>query len=41
VANQSVDNNDPAQKEFIVLLEKAKKIYAKEKKKKKTQPETN
>ncbi|MBS1600348.1 MAG: von Willebrand factor type A domain-containing protein [Bacteroidetes bacterium] len=35
VANQSVDMNDPAQKEFIALLEKAKKIYAKEKKRKK------
>ena len=41
VANQSVDTNDPAQKEFIVLLEKAKKIYAKEKKKKKTPAEAN
>jgi Ca-activated chloride channel family protein len=40
LASQSYDANDVAQKEFIGLLEKAKKIYAKEKKKKKPQPET-
>lgn len=41
VANQSVDANDPAQKEFVALLEKAKKIYGKEKKKKKVQANLN
>ncbi len=35
MANQSFDPNDVAQKEFIVLAEKAKKIYSKEKKRKK------
>ena len=37
LASQSYDANDTAQKEFMDLLEKAKKIYAKEKKKKKPQ----
>ena len=35
IANQSLDPNDVAQKDFIQLIEKAKKLYAKEKKKKK------
>ena len=35
IANQSFDKNDIAQKEFIDLIDKAKKLYAKEKKKKK------
>ena len=35
LANQSYDPNDQAQKEFLVLVEKAKKIYGKEKKRKK------
>jgi Ca-activated chloride channel family protein len=35
IANQSLDPNDAAQKDFIQLIEKAKKLYAKEKKKKK------
>jgi len=39
VASQSADPNDISQQEFLSLLDKAKKIYAKEKKKKKTKPE--
>jgi Ca-activated chloride channel homolog len=35
IANSSLDPNDVAQKDFILLIEKAKKLYAKEKKKKK------
>lgn len=35
IANQSLNPNDIAQKEFIQLIEKAKKIYVKDKKKKK------
>ncbi len=35
LANECYDPNDPLQKEFISLLEKAKKIYAKEKRKRK------
>jgi len=35
LANQSYDPNDQAQKEFLILVEKAKKIYGKEKKRKK------
>jgi Ca-activated chloride channel homolog len=41
VANQSYDSKDPAQAEFILLLDKAKKIYAKEKKKKKSKEQEN
>ncbi|HEX4849497.1 MAG TPA: YfbK domain-containing protein, partial [Puia sp.] len=41
LANQSYDPEDVAQKEFITLVEKAKKIYAKEKKKKKLVTELN
>jgi Ca-activated chloride channel family protein len=36
VASQSYDSKDPAQAEFITLIDKAKKIYAKEKKRKKS-----
>jgi Ca-activated chloride channel homolog len=36
LANQSYDPNDQAQKEFLILVEKAKKIYGKEKKRKKS-----
>jgi Ca-activated chloride channel family protein len=32
-ANESYDKNDPVQKEFIEIIEKAKKIYSKRKKK--------
>ncbi|HMH32044.1 MAG TPA: YfbK domain-containing protein, partial [Puia sp.] len=35
LANQSYDPNDLAQKDFLLLVEKAKKIYGKEKKRKK------
>jgi Ca-activated chloride channel family protein len=35
IANQSVDRNDTAQMEFIQLIEKARKLYSKDKKKKK------
>jgi Ca-activated chloride channel family protein len=31
-ANESYDKNDPIQKEFITIIEKAKKIYSKKKK---------
>jgi hypothetical protein len=41
LANQSYDPDDVAQKEFITLAEKAKKIYAKEKKKRKMVAELN
>ncbi|PWT75104.1 MAG: hypothetical protein C5B59_09645, partial [Bacteroidetes bacterium] len=41
LANQSYDPEDVAQKEFITLAEKAKKIYAKEKKKRKLVTELN
>lgn len=41
MSNQSHDPNDVAQNEFIVLAEKARKIYAKEKKRKKTEDESN
>ncbi|HTQ26733.1 MAG TPA: von Willebrand factor type A domain-containing protein, partial [Puia sp.] len=39
MATQSFDPNDVSQKEFIELVDKAKKIYSKQKKKKKTKPE--
>jgi hypothetical protein len=34
MANECYSNQDPLQKEFLDLLEKAKKIYAKQKRKK-------
>jgi Ca-activated chloride channel family protein len=39
IASQSVDQNDISQTEFLGLVDKAKKIYAKEKKKKKSKSE--
>ena len=41
LTNQCYDKNDLSQKEFLDLVDKAKKIYAKEKKRKKPQSDLN
>jgi Ca-activated chloride channel family protein len=40
-ASQSYDSNDVSQTEFVALLEKAKKIYARERKKKKQKSDSD